>query len=167
MRTFTPSRVSAFALLFTLALSPGLAPGQAPPAPDEYARTYEIRVQKLADEIVTPQLLRALSSEERQKLGSFSIDIIHSRDVLRIELEPKRGDATRLVISVGHMIIQNILVDASVVGILAGNTEDLITYSVNTTRFALQAGDSEPDTKAPKPFWRELGWGQLRRWDNS
>lgn len=137
---------------------------QAPmtPTQQDFAREYQMRIQQVADLLVVPRLLQALSSEERRKLGEFRVDVAQSRDSLRIELEPKAANTNRLVISVGNMFVHDLLVEASVVWASARRDDDAITYAIDVTEYALQARRPGSPHAQPKPYWELLGWDEKK-----
>lgn len=137
---------------------------QAPvtPAREDPAREYQMRIQQVADLIVVPRLTQALSSEERTKLGAFRVEVIQSRDSLRIELHPKLANTSRLVVSVGNMFVHDLLVEASVVWASTRRDEDAIAYAIDVTEYALQARRPGSPRTQPKPFWELLGWDQKK-----
>lgn len=137
--------------------------GQAPP---EFAREYREVIQKTFDSIIVPQLMQVLSSEERETLGTPIVEVVPSMDPLKIKLEPKQANSSRLVVSVGYLIIQDVLIDASLVSIVAGEEERLVTYTIDVARLAMQAGRSDSPSLSgsrrlpPRPFWEMLGWSE-------
>lgn len=137
--------------------------GQAPP---QFAREYRGVIQKTFDSIVVPQLMQVLSSEEREQLGELFVEVVPSMDPLKIKLEPKQAKASRLVVSVGYLIIQDVLIDASIVSIVAGEDERLVTYTVDVAKLAMQADPRGSPSLGrsrrlpPRPFWEMLGWSE-------
>lgn len=132
---------------------------------DAFVRQYQTRGQAVLDATL-PRLSSALTAEEREKLGRLTINVIPSRDPLRVQLEQDSPDANRLVLSVGFLILQDLLVDASAVAAVSGTEAALIDYAVEVARFALQANYPtkyrSPEIGQPKPFWQHIGWTQER-----
>lgn len=152
-------------LLMCFAPSASTAQAEADRSADAFAREYQTHAKAVMDAAV-PRLLDALSAEERAKLGQFSAHIIASRDPLRVQLERDSPDSSRLTISAGFLILQDLLVDASAVAAVSGTEAALVDYSVETARFALQANYPAKYRNAevgrPKPFWQHIGWTQER-----
>ena len=152
---------AALVLLVRVGHSQEVSRGQAPPS--EFAREYRGVIQKAFDSMVMPPLMQVLSSEEREKIGALVIEVIPSMDPLEIKLEPKQANSSRLVVSVGYLIIQDVLIDASVVAIVAGKEDRLVTYAIDAAKLAMQAersgsSRSGPRRLPPRPFWEILGW---------
>ena len=128
---------------------------------DAIAREYQTRGQAAFDAAAS-RLLTALSPEERRQLGSLVVNVVPSRDPLRVQLEQNSPGSHRLVVSVGFLILQDLLVDASVVAVVSGTEPALIDYSVEIGKFALQANYPakyrNSEVSQPKPFWQHLGW---------
>lgn len=134
-------------------------------SPDAIAREYQTHGQAVFD-VAASRLLTALSTDERRQLGTLVVNVVPSRDPLRVQLEQNSPDANRLVVSVGFLILQDLLVDASVVGVVSGTEPALIDYSVEIGKFALQANYPakyrNSEISQPKPFWQNLGWTSER-----
>lgn len=128
---------------------------------DAFAREYQTRGQAVIDAAV-PRVISALSTEERGKFGRLTVNVIPSRDPLRVQLERDSPDSIRLAVSVGFLILQDLLVDASVVAVVSGTEDALVDYAVEIARFALQANYPakyrNPEVGRPKPFWQQIGW---------
>lgn len=122
------------------------------------AREYRMRIQQAADIVVVPRLVQALSDEEQRRLGMFRVDVTGSKDSLGLSLEAQQGSSTRLVVSVGHMFVHDLLVDASLFWTLADKEVDAIDYAVDVTRFALTVRKKAVKEREPPPFWQLLGW---------
>lgn len=150
------------ALFSALLAAPCTAQAPATPAAEDFAKEYETRIQQVADVVVVPRLMRALSSAERMTLGDFRVKIVRSKDSLRIGLEPKVTQANRLEISVGNMFVHDLLVDASVVWASMRRDDDAITYAIDVTEYALQARRPGTPRAQPRPFWELLGWDQKK-----
>lgn len=150
----------AIAVLLT-GLSPSAAMDAGAEAERE-ARDYRARVQQAADVVIVPKLLQALSKEELKRLGIFRVDVAASRDSLGLRLDSLAGEETRLVVSIGHMFVHDILIEASVMWPMAGTDEQLLSYATEVTRFALSARDPASTVREPELFWRVLGWSDKK-----
>lgn len=139
----------------------GCIPQVSSKTPEEFAREYPTRVQAAFDTIAVPRLLQALTKEEREELGALTVEVVQSLDPLRIGLEQKAANSSRLIVSVGYLIIQDILIDASVLSVLAAEDEALLAYAIDVTRLALPT-NTRPRSLPPKPFWQVLGWNESR-----
>lgn len=132
---------------------------------DAFVRQYQTRGQAVLDAAL-PRLSRALTADEREKFGRLTVNVIPSRDPLRVQLEQDSPDTNRLVLSVGFLILQDMLVDASAVAAVSGTEGALIDYAVEVARFALQANYPtkyrSPEVGQPTPFWQHIGWTSER-----
>lgn len=152
-------------LLVCFAPSASTAQAEADRSADAFAREYQTHAKAVMDAAV-PRLLDALSAEDRAKLGQLSVNIIASRDPLRVQIERDSPDTSRLTVSAGFLILEDLLVDASAVAAVSETEAALVDYSVETARFALQANYPakyrNPEVGRPTPFWQHIGWTQER-----
>lgn len=134
----------------------------APPAHarelQNLSEEYEMRIQQVADHVIVPRLVEALSSKERTRLGSFRVEVLASKDSLLLELRADTTQGNTLVVSVGTMFIHDLLVDASVLWALRERPENSISYALDVTRFALDRKQGASSQPQPKPYWELLGW---------
>lgn len=157
-------RTVAAAALLLLAFTGATQEVSGGQAPQEFAREYSGVIQRAFDTVVVPQLMQVLSGEERDKLGALIVEVVPSMDPLKINLESKQANSSRLVVSVGYLIIQDVLIDASIVSIVAGEEELLVTYSLDVVKLAMQATRRDSPNLSgsrrlpPRPFWEKLGW---------
>lgn len=160
-----PSRCAFCMLLLFSAVGISAAEEDARGNGDAVARQYQTRGQEALDAVL-PRLISALTVEERAQLGKLTVDVVPSRDPLRVQLERASPEAKRLVVSVGFLILQDLLVDASVVAVVSGTEPALVDYSVDVAKFALQANYPakyrNPEVDRPKPFWHSIGWTSER-----
>lgn len=147
-------------LLYSASLT-SVAQEDSPRREDAVGREYQKRGQAVL-EMAASRMISALSAEERAKLGRLTVDVIESRDPLRVQLERESPESSRFAVSVGFLILQDVLVDASAVAVVSGKEAELIDYSVETARFALQANYPPKYRNAEiartKPFWQHIGW---------
>ena len=159
------SKYACGMLLLFAAAGVSAAEENARSSSEAVAYEYQTRGQEALDAVLPP-LIGALTPEQRAELGTLTVDVVPSRDALRVQLERAAPDAHRLVVSVGFLILQDLLVDASVTAVVSGTEPALVDYSVEVAEFALQANYPakyrNPKVDRPKPFWQSIGWTSER-----
>lgn len=158
-------RMVAAAALVLLARTGATQDVSREQAPAEFGREYSGVIQQALDSIVVPRLTQVLSSEERDTLGTLIVQVVPAMDPLKIKLEPKWANSSRLVVSVGYLIIQDVLIDASLLSMVAGEEERLVMYSIDVAKLAQTDGRDAPSPSSsrrlpPRPFWEVLGWSE-------
>lgn len=159
------SKYACWMLLLYSASSISIAEEDPQRGDDGVARGYQKHGQAVLDAAAS-RLISALSAEERASLGRLTVNVIPSRDPLRVQIEQVSPESAQLVVSVGFLVLQDLLVDASAIAVVSGNEAALVDYSVDTARFALQANYPAKYRSAEvgraKPFWQHIGWTQDR-----
>lgn len=130
-------------------------------AEPDFLRALQQATQTMYEKAVVPQLIEHMTPEERERLGTLSVTVIPSRDPLRVELEPLAAGTSRLVVSTGFILIQDMLIDASVLAVVTDHEAQLLEYAPEVTRFALKARYAEKNVP-PRPFWTVMGWNEQR-----
>jgi hypothetical protein len=108
----------------------------------------------LATELV-PRLRR---TADAVKAPPFTVDVVASRDPLRVDAETSPDGAVRLSVSAGFLVFMDVLTDAEVLGRITSRQELTRAYADEVVRLAGLATRPEVSgTRLPR-FHQWLGW---------
>lgn len=109
----------------------------------------------LAGELV-PRLERGRAA--RSEVPPFTVNVVPSRDPLRLDVETRTDATVAVSISAGFVLFADAMADAEVLGRLANQRPEVQRYFDDIVAFAGVATRKRAERNSPGPFYARLGW---------